>query len=68
MEFLNNLIYCISQTTGMIPMIFRVTGFLGCNLAVFSNAWNACHCCVEGSSILNDRLEPLFNLLSGEKQ
>ena len=62
---------CITEWLFVAPnllyMATNVIGFLGCNLAAFSNVWNAFHCCVEGSSILNDSLAPLFNLLSGDK-
>ena len=44
MEFLNNLIYCGSQTMGIIPMIFQIPGLLGCNLAACSQVINAIHC------------------------
>ena len=64
MEFFNNLIYCVSQTMGVIPLISHGIGFLGCNLAAFSDAWNALHCLIEGGAGIKDIIMPIFGQMT----
>ena len=61
MEFLNNLIYCVSQTMGIIPMIFQVPGLLGCIQSSCSILMNVLHCTFFGGIAMEDIVMPAFN-------
>ena len=55
---------CVITAFGTVPSLLstaiNVTGLLGCNLATFSNAWNACHCFVEGGAGIRDLIMPIY--------
>ena len=63
MEFLNNLIYCVSQGMGVIPMICRVPGLLGCIQSSCSIVMNVLHCTFWGGTWIEDYIMPVFSQL-----
>ena len=63
MEAAGNLIYCISQTMGIIPMIGSVPGFLGFIQSSFSTIINVIHCTFWGGTCIGDYIMPVFGEL-----
>ena len=75
MDFVCTWIDNIMGTIALCPKLFQFcvaffsgTGFLGCNLAAFSNVWNAFHCCFQEIGMLDRLVSPLVSLMQGDKQ
>ena len=66
MEAIGNLIYCVSQTMSILPMILQLPGLLGCIQSSFGTVINVLHCAFWQGTWIDDCIMPAFRQLGIE--